>query len=69
MKNYFVFVFVIYCVGVKLWTHINICIMYFVFFVIYMYAEQKEGGKSTHKNKKNKKPMVVIPHDYLNLEA
>jgi len=50
MKKCFVFVFVIYCVGVKLWTHINIGIMYFVFFVIYMYAVQKEGT-----NKKNKK--------------
>ena len=33
--------FVIYCVGVKLWTHINVCIMSFVLFVIYMYAVQK----------------------------
>ena len=35
MNNCFVFVFVIYCVGVKLWTHINIFIMFFMFFVIH----------------------------------
>ena len=29
----------------------------------------KKRGKNTQKNKKNKKPMVVISHDYLNLEA
>ena len=39
MKNGFVFV--IYSVGVKLLTHINICVMSFVHFVICMYAVQK----------------------------
>ena len=48
MINCFVFVFfVIYCVNVKLWTHINICIMSFVLFVIYMYDVQKEGANKS----------------------
>ena len=51
-KNCFVFVFVIYCVGVKLWTQINICIMSFVLFVIYMYAVQKR--EKIWKIQKNK---------------
>ena len=41
MKN--CFVFVIDCMGVR--THINICIMSFVLFVIYMYDVQKRREK------------------------
>ena len=42
-------VFVIYCVGVKLWKHINIGIVFVLFVIYMMYAVQKR--EKDHRTK------------------